>query len=29
MTGTNLFSGIEAGAFPMTRTLGVNLKLSF
>jgi TonB-linked SusC/RagA family outer membrane protein len=29
MTGTNVYSGIEAGAFPMTRTLGVNLKLSF
>lgn len=29
MTGTNVFSGIEAGAFPMTRTAGVNLKLSF
>lgn len=29
MTGTNVFNGIEAGAFPMTRTLGVNLKLSF
>ena len=29
MTGTNIFNGIEAGAFPMTRTYGVNLKLSF
>ncbi len=29
MTGTNVFNGIEAGAFPMTRTYGVNLKLSF
>ena len=29
MTGTNVYSGIEAGAFPMTRTAGVNLKLSF
>ena len=29
MTGTNVFNGIEAGAFPMTRTLGVNLRLSF
>lgn len=29
MTGTDVFSGIEAGAFPMTRTAGVNLKLSF
>jgi TonB-linked SusC/RagA family outer membrane protein len=29
MTGTNLFSGVEAGAFPMTRTLGMNLRLSF
>ena len=29
MTGTNVYSGIEAGAFPMTRTAGVNLTLSF
>ncbi len=29
MTGTNIFNGIEAGSFPMTRTYGVNLKLSF
>ena len=29
MTGSNVFNGIEAGSFPMTRTLGVNLKLSF
>lgn len=29
MTGTNVFNGIEAGAFPMTRTYGFNLKLSF
>ena len=29
MTGTNVFSGIEAGAYPMTRTMGVNLRLSF
>ncbi|WP_423128385.1 SusC/RagA family TonB-linked outer membrane protein [Gaoshiqia sp. Z1-71] len=29
MTGTNVFNGIEAGSFPMTRTYGMNLKLSF
>ena len=29
MTGTNVYSGIEAGAYPMTRTLGMNLRLSF
>ena len=29
MTGTNVFNGIEAGAYPMTRTMGVNLRLSF
>lgn len=29
MTGANVFNGIEAGSFPMTRTYGVNLKLSF
>lgn len=29
MVGTNIYSGIEAGALPMTRTYGVNLKLSF
>ncbi len=29
MTGTDVFSGVEAGAFPMTRTLGMNLRLSF
>lgn len=29
MTGTNVFDGIEAGAYPMTRTLGMNLRLSF
>jgi TonB-linked SusC/RagA family outer membrane protein len=29
MTGTNVYSGIEAGAYPMTRTMGVNLRLSF
>ena len=29
LTGTNVFEGIESGAFPMTRTQGVNLRLSF
>jgi TonB-linked SusC/RagA family outer membrane protein len=29
MTGTNVFSGIEAGSYPMTRTIGMNLRLSF
>jgi TonB-linked SusC/RagA family outer membrane protein len=29
MTGTNVFNGIEAGAYPMTRTHGVNVRLSF
>jgi hypothetical protein len=29
MTGTNVFNGIEAGAFPMTRTKGINVRLSF
>ncbi len=29
MVGTNIYSGIEAGGLPMTRTYGVNLKLSF
>lgn len=29
MTGTNVFTGIEAGAYPMTRTHGVNVRLSF
>lgn len=29
MTGTNVFNGIEAGSYPMTRTLGMNLRLSF
>ncbi len=29
MQGTNVFNGIETGAFPMTRTYGLNLKLSF
>jgi hypothetical protein len=29
MTGTSVYNGVEAGSFPMTRTLGVNLKLSF
>lgn len=29
MTGTNVFNGIEAGSYPMTRTFGVNLKLAF
>jgi TonB-linked SusC/RagA family outer membrane protein len=29
LTGTNVFNGIEAGAFPMTRTQGINLRLSF
>ncbi|MDD2330528.1 MAG: SusC/RagA family TonB-linked outer membrane protein [Bacteroidales bacterium] len=29
LTGTNVFNGIEVGSFPMTRTFGVNLKLSF
>ena len=29
MTGTNVYNGIEAGAFPMTRTKGINLRLSF
>jgi len=26
---SNVVNGIEAGAFPMTRTYGFNLKLSF
>src|SRR5690606_26107269 len=25
MTGTNVFNGIEAGAYPMTRTFGANV----
>lgn len=29
LTGTNVFNGIETGSFPMTRTFGFNLKLSF
>jgi TonB-linked outer membrane protein, SusC/RagA family len=29
MTGTDVFNGIEAGAYPMTRTQGVNVRLSF
>ena len=29
MTGSNIFTGIEAGAYPMTRTQGVNVRLSF
>lgn len=29
LVGTNVVNGIEAGAFPMTRTYGINLKLSF
>lgn len=29
MAGANVFSGIETGSFPMTRTYGFNLKLSF
>lgn len=29
MTGSNVFTGIEAGAYPMTRTQGVNVRLSF
>lgn len=29
MTGTNVFNGIEAGSYPMTRTIGMNLRLSF
>ncbi len=29
LVGTNVINGIEAGAFPMTRTYGINLKLSF
>lgn len=29
MTGTNVFNGIEAGTYPMTRTYGLNIKLSF
>ena len=29
LTGDNVFNGIETGAFPMTRTQGVNVRLSF
>ncbi len=29
LTGTNVFNGIEAGAYPMTRSVGANLRLSF
>ncbi len=29
LNGTNVVSGIEMGALPMTRTYGVNIKLSF
>lgn len=29
IVGTNIYSGIEIGAMPMTRTYGFNLKLSF
>ncbi len=29
MSGTDVFNGIEVGSFPMTRTFGANVKLSF
>ena len=29
MQGSNVFNGIESGSFPMTRTTGLNLRLSF
>jgi hypothetical protein len=29
INGNNIFAGIEAGVFPMTRTFGFNLKLQF
>lgn len=29
LQGTNVFNGIEVGSFPMTRTFGVNLNLTF
>lgn len=29
MVGSNIYPGLEAGALPMTRTYGVNLKLAF
>jgi hypothetical protein len=29
LTGSNVFNGIEAGEYPMTRTQGVNVRLSF
>ncbi len=29
LQGSNVFNGIETGAFPMTRSYGVNVKLSF
>ena len=29
LVGTNVINGVEYGAFPMTRTYGINLKLSF
>lgn len=29
LTGSDVYNGIEAGAYPMTRTQGVNVKLSF
>ncbi len=29
LQGANVFNGIEVGSFPMTRTFGLNLKLSF
>jgi TonB-linked SusC/RagA family outer membrane protein len=29
LQGTNVFNGIETGAFPMTRSYGVNLRLQF
>jgi TonB-linked SusC/RagA family outer membrane protein len=29
MQGTNIHNGIEVGSFPMTRTTGLNLRLSF
>jgi TonB-linked SusC/RagA family outer membrane protein len=29
LQGSNVFNGIEVGAFPMTRSFGFNLKLSF
>ena len=29
MSGADVYNGIEVGSFPMTRTLGANIKLSF